>query len=414
MTAHGFRESLRIGVRSILANRLRSLLTMLGMIFGVAAVVSMVSIAEGARHEAAEQLRLLGTNNIRVHRRELGPEARAQAEQRGVEGLVTEDAERLADTFSNLRGVAPVRFVDTPVLRGSREAGARVVATNDAYASITDFRAVDGRFLAPLDLSAGKRVAVLGATIRHELFGSGNPVGHRIRVGGQWFTVVGVMEAKEVREGRTSVIKVRDVNRDVYVPITTANARLPDDTGLDGIHEIALQVETAAQVEPTARAVAHVLDRYHQGIEDFELVVPAELLAQAQRTQRVFNIVMGSIAAISLLVGGIGIMNVMLTTVTERTREIGIRRAIGATRRTILAQFLIETVLVSTAGGCLGIVAGAVMAQGIHRFAGWKTVVSPEGMILAFGISAAVGVIFGLVPARRAARMEPVQALRFE
>ncbi len=412
--ALGFEESLRIGVRSILGHKLRSFLTMLGMIFGVAAVVSMVSIAEGARREAAEQVQLLGTNNIRVHRRELSAAAREEAEQKGSRGLVVDDAELLEASLGNLRGVAPVRFVDAAVLRDGREAGARVVATNAAYSSVTDFRPVDGRFLSALDLAGSKRVAVIGSTVREELFGSGNPVGQRVRIGGHWFTVVGLMEPKALRDGRASVIKVRDINRDVYVPITTAALRLPDETGEPGIEQIAVRVDAAEQVPSTARSIERLLQRFHQGVEDFELVVPAELLAQAQSTQRVFNIVMGSIAAISLLVGGIGIMNVMLTTVTERTREVGIRRAIGATRRTILLQFLIETVLVSTTGGCLGIVVGSLMAKGIHLFAGWETVVSPTGMGVAFVISVAVGVIFGLVPARRAALMEPVQALRSE
>jgi putative ABC transport system permease protein len=173
-------------------------------------------------------------------------------------------------------------------------------------------------------------------------------------------------------------------------------------------------VDTGRQVPHTAEIVRRLLVRAHRGMEDFEIVVPSELLAQAQRTQRVFNVVMGSIAAISLLVGGIGIMNVMLTTVTERTREIGIRRAVGATRRTILVQFLIETVLVSTVGGSAGILFGAVMAKSINLFAGWETIVSPSATLLAFVISALVGVIFGLVPAQRAARMTPVHALRFE
>ena len=190
--------------------------------------------------------------------------------------------------------------------------------------------------------------------------------------------------------------------------------RLPDKNAIGGIQEIAIQVNEPEQVVHTAQIVRRMLARSHQGVEDFEIVVPAELLAQAQSTQRVFNVVMGSIAAISLLVGGIGIMNVMLTTVTERTREIGIRRAVGATQRTILTQFLIETVLVSTSGGCLGIVLGAAMAKGIHVFAGWETVISVSGALLAFAISAGVGVVFGLYPAGRAARMDPIAALRFE
>jgi putative ABC transport system permease protein len=407
-------ESLRIGVRSIRAHKLRSFLTMLGMIFGVAAVVSMVSIAEGARREAVEQIRLLGTNNIRVSQRELTETAREAAEQKGSTGLVVDDAELIGESLVNLRGVAPIRFVETPVLRGHQETPARVVATNEAYARVTDFFAGDGRFLSPLDVETNKRVAVIGSEVREALFGFRNPVGQRIRIGDQWFTVVGVMEPKTIRKGRASVIKLRNVNQDVYVPITTAALRLPDESGLRGVQEIAIQVDDPDAVSHTAEIVKRLLTRSHQGVEDFEIVVPAELLAQAQSTQRVFNIVMGSIAAISLLVGGIGIMNVMLTTVTERTREIGIRRAVGATQRTILTQFLIETVLVSSSGGCLGIVLGSAMAKGINLFAGWETVISLSGTLLAFAISVLVGVVFGLYPARRAARMDPIAALRFE
>ena len=409
-----YAESFRIGLRSIRAHKLRSFLTMLGMIFGVAAVVSMVSIAEGARREAVEQIRLLGTNNIRVNQRELSNAAREEAEQKGSGGLVVDDAELIDASISNLRGVAPVRFVDAAVLRGHQETAARVVATNEHYARVTDFFADDGRFLAPLDVEANKRVAVIGSEVAEALFGFRNPVGQRIRIGDQWFTVVGVMEPKTIRKGRASVIKLRNVNQDVYVPITTAALRLPDESGFGSVHEIAIQVDAPDEVSHTAQIVKRLLTRSHKGVEDFEIVVPAELLAQAQSTQRVFNVVMGSIAAISLLVGGIGIMNVMLTTVTERTREIGIRRAVGATQRTILTQFLIETVLVSSSGGCLGIVVGSAMAKSINLFAGWETVISLSGTLLAFAISALVGVVFGLYPARRAARMDPITALRFE
>ena len=407
-------ESLRIGVRSIRAHKLRSFLTMLGMIFGVAAVVSMVSIAEGARREAVEQIRMLGTNNIRVNHRELPEAAREAAEQKGSNGLAIADADLVGESLSNLRGVAPVRFVEAAVLRGGREAVARVVATNEQYDRVTDFHADDGRFLSALDVDNAKRVAVIGSEVREALFGFRNPVGQRIRVGDQWFTVVGAMEPKTIRKGRASVIKLRNLNQDVYVPITTAALRLPDDGAEGGVQEIAIQVDEPDEVSHPAQIVKRLLLRSHQNVEDFEIVVPAELLAQAQSTQRVFNIVMGSIAAISLLVGGIGIMNVMLTTVTERTKEIGIRRAVGATRRTILLQFLIETVLVSTSGGCLGIVVGSAMAKGINLFAGWETVISPAGALLAFAISAGVGVVFGLYPAQRAARMDPIAALRFE
>jgi putative ABC transport system permease protein len=288
------------------------------------------------------------------------------------------------------------------------------VATGADYARVTDFRPASGRFLSDLDERDAKLAAVIGHTVRTELFGYQNPIGRRIRIGDTWFKVVGVMESKQVREGRASVIRVRDINRDIYIPIAAASERFPVARDAGAVEEIVIQVEDEGSVRPVARIAERLLRRAHHGVSDFEVVVPSELLAQAQSTQRVFNIVMGSIAAISLLVGGIGIMNVMLTTVTERTREIGIRRAVGATRNAILGQFLIETVLISAAGGVLGILLGFGMAQGINLFAGWETALSPTSTLVALGVSASVGVVFGIYPARRAALMDPIRALRFE
>ncbi|HZO08317.1 MAG TPA: ABC transporter permease, partial [Myxococcota bacterium] len=369
-------ESARVGLRSIQAHKLRSALTMLGVVFGVAAVVSMLAIAGGARREAVEQIRLLGTNNIRVTHLALSGKAYAAAEQKGSRGLTTGDADLVAASLGHLGRIAPVRFVEAPVLLRGREAAGRVVATSADYDEVTDFRAAQGRFLSELDVADAKRVAVLGASVARDLFGFQSPLGRRIRIGGDEYTVVGLMESKRVREGRATVIRVRDINRDIYVPIRTASARFPLPRDAGAIDELAIRVADADQVSTVAPIATRLIRERHHGVDDFEVVVPAELLAQAQSTQRVFNVVMGSIAAISLLVGGIGIMNVMLTTVTERTREIGIRRAVGAPRGAILAQFLIETVLISAAGGLAGIALGFAMARGINLFAGWETALS--------------------------------------
>jgi putative ABC transport system permease protein len=414
LPANRYSDDFQIGIRSILAHKLRSALTMLGVIFGVAAVVSMLAIAGGARVEAIEQIRLLGSNNIRVNHLPLTGEARELALRAGSEGLQTRDLELVASNLPNLVGAAPIRFIEGPVHRGSRESTGRVVATNSDYARVTDFHPAAGRFIGPLDVREGKRVAVIGSDVRRELFGYLNPIGHTLRIRDATFRVVGVMERRTVREGRRSVIQVRNVNSDIYVPISTASARLPSADREDAVTELALKVSREEEIVPTASIAQRLLRTAHHGVEDFEVVIPAELLARAQSTQRVFNIVMVSIAAISLLVGGIGIMNVMLTTVAERTQEIGIRRAVGATEGRILAQFLIETVLVSVLGGAVGIGLGFGMAKGISLFAGWATVLSPLSVALAFGISVLVGIVFGIYPARRAARMNPITALRFD
>ena len=407
-------ESLRIGVRSILVHKLRSFLTTLGVIFGVAAVIAMLSIGEGAKRAAVEQIKLLGTNNIRVNYVKLTGDQAEDAEKKLSRGLTYRDGQLIRENLPNVKGVTPVRFVETSILLGNKESTGRVVGTDEAYEWVTNFHPSDGRFISALDVADAKRVCVIGSEIRNELFGYRNPLGRRIKIGDTWFVVIGVMESKTVKEGKTSVIKLRNINKDVYIPITTALKRFTDEDRPNSIEEIAVQVEREEQVVPTADVVKRLLNRTHNGVNDYEIIIPAELLAQSQKTQRVFNIVMGSIAAISLLVGGIGIMNIMLASVTERTKEIGTRRALGATERDVLIQFLYETIMISVTGGTIGIILGVIMAKGINLFAGWETVISLYSVVISFGISALVGIVFGIFPARQAAKMDPIAALRFE
>ncbi len=409
-----YSESLRIGIKSILVHKLRSLLTTLGVIFGVAAVISMLSIGEGAKRAAIEQIKLLGTNNIRVNRLKLTGEQAELADKASSDGLSYRDGQLIRENLPNVSGVAPLKFVEAEVIFGNKESTGRVIGTDDSYVRVTNFNPSEGRFITQLDVAESKRVCVIGSQIRQELFGYRNPIGRRIKISDTWFTVLGVMEAKTIKDGKASVIKLRDINKDIYIPITTALKRFSDEDRSDAIEELAIQVKSEDQVVITSDIVKRILQRTHNGILDYEIIIPAELLAQSQRTQRVFNIVMGSIAAISLLVGGIGIMNIMLASVTERTKEIGIRRAMGATERDILGQFLNETVLISVTGGTIGIILGAIMAKGINLFAGWDTVISLYSVVISFGISALVGIIFGIYPARKAAQMDPIAALRFE
>ncbi len=409
-----YSETFRVGIESILAHKLRSLLTTLGVIFGVAAVISMLSIGEGAKRTAIEQIKLLGTNNIRINHVKLTGEQAELAEKKLSKGLNYRDCQLIRANSPNITGATPLRFVETEVLRGNKESTGRVIGTQSDFEWISNFHPKEGRFIGPLDEKEAKRVCVIGSEVRQELFGYLNPIGRQVRIGDSWFTVIGVMEPKTIKEGKTTVIKLRNINKDIYIPITTALKRFTNDDQPDFVDEIAIQVSHADQVITTAEVVKRILARTHNGVNDYEIIIPAELLAQSQKTQRIFNIVMGSIAAISLLVGGIGIMNIMLASVTERTREIGIRRSVGATQHDILRQFLNETVLISASGGLVGIILGTIMAKSINVFAGWDTVISPFSVIVAFGISALVGIVFGMYPARQAAMLDPIAALRYE
>jgi len=407
-------EAWRMGLDNLRSHKLRSFLTTLGVIFGVTAVVSMLSIGEGAKRAAVEQIKLLGTNNIRIRRLDLTPQQEAEADRLQSDGLTYRDGEIIRANLPHLDGVCPLCFLEVEVTRADRQSSGRVIGTDVDYAEVTNFRPAEGRFLAAMDEREAKRVCVIGADVQHELFGQGNAINRRIKIDDAWFTVVGVMQQKKVRKGGTNVIAVRDINKDIYIPIGTALKRFTDADRPDKVDEIAVRVASEDQVLPMADVLKRLLARTNHTAKDYEIVIPAELLAQSQRTQRLFNVVMGSIAAISLLVGGIGIMNIMLASVTERTREIGIRRAVGASRSDVLSQFLNETVLVSVAGGLMGIVLGVIMAKAINLFAGWETVISLAGVLVAFTISAAIGIVFGLYPARKAAELDPIEALRYE
>jgi putative ABC transport system permease protein len=407
-------EGVSMGVKGLLLRKLRSLLSTLGIVFGVAAVISMVSIGEGARIEAIEQIELLGTNTIRVKHLELTGEMGQEAAQSFSRGLTRDDVQLIRERLSDAEGIAPLRFVDAEARFEGREAIAQIVGTSPEHEKVTNFRAAEGRFLTDLDVYDSKNVCIVGSEVAGELFGWQSALGARLRIGTGSFTVVGVMESKSVREGRAAAVKVRNINRDIYIPITTSLRRFPVSRDPLAIDEFVVQVARADGLQRAADEIQEVLHQQHREAEDYEILIPEELLAQAQRTQRLFNVIMASVAGISLLVGGIGIMNIMLANVSERTREIGIRRAIGATKVDVMMQFLIETVLICLAGGVIGIVVGAGMGKVITLYAGWRTVFSFLSIVIAFGTATTIGIIFGLFPARRAAELDPVRAIRFE
>jgi putative ABC transport system permease protein len=415
-------RNIRLGIKNLWLHKLRSLLTMLGVVFGVASVVAMLAVGEGASAQALEQIRKLGSNNILLSSEK--PTEDEQAGQRrshmSVYGLTYDDEDRIRESFPTAKRTVPVKLLRKAARVGERTLELRVVGTTPAWFALVRRHVIAGRVLTQNDLDSFSDVCVLTEQGARKLLATEETVGKRIRIGGAYFEVAGIVASEASHEGAVPTL---DGDVDAYVPINVVRERYGEivtqrSTGsrsreLVELHQILVEVGSIDEVEDTAGAIKAMLKRFHKK-SDYRVSVPLVLLRQAEDTKRTFNIVLGSIAGISLLVGGIGIMNIMLASVTERTREIGVRRAIGAKRRQIVQQFLIETLVLSIIGGLFGVGFGVGVPWLIEHFAGMPTVVTPFSILLAVGISGGVGIIFGLYPAVRAANLDPIEALRHE
>jgi putative ABC transport system permease protein len=405
------------GVENLRMRKLRSLLTMLGMIFGVAAVVSMLSIGAGAQKQVMAYIEQLGVHNLIVEAKEAADEQTLQKIRRVSPGLTFQDLRVIRTNVSGIvestarKRVAPSKMIpkpgeDVPVVYG----------VSPAYQQIASLRVVAGRFFEANADDRAAPVCVLGQGAKANLFGPQDAVGQYVKVGDQWFHVVGVTGAQLTSQTNLPGLPAQDMNNLIYVPLNAAVYRLADVNSRqkDEIDGIYLKLGDGADSIAVADLVRGILSASHHNAGDFSVIVPAELLAEQRRTQRIFDMVMVAIASISLLVGGIGIMNIMLASILERTREIGVRRAVGARQADIIRQFLVEALLISWVGGLIGVAFGFGISRLIAWLAGWSTIVTANSILLAFLVSASVGLVFGVYPATKAARLDPVEALRYE
>jgi len=389
-------------------------LTLLGMIFGVGAVIAMLSVGEGAEREALKVIDVMGLRNIIVKSKPIADDSLKEIREDSL-GLSLRDLEAARETLPFLSGYTALKQVRTYGLFNEfGKSDAQVLGTSPSHFQMTNLEVAMGRPFAEVDDQTYAQVCVIGSEVARDLFGNRTPLGGLIKINHLWFTVVGVLADQRLDRSEFEGVKLQTTRNRIFVPMNTALKRFRFKDLEDELDEFHIQLAEGIPSKSAALTLSRLLETRHRGIDDFELVVPEALLDQHRQTQSIFNIVMSAIAGISLLVGGIGIMNIMLASVLERTREIGLRRAIGAKRADIRRLFMIEAFSISACGGLLGILLGFAIAQLIAVYSGWTTAWSARGVLLAVGFCAAIGLVFGIYPAVKAADLNPIEALRHD
>jgi putative ABC transport system permease protein len=416
-------EAFRSALDNLAAHKLRSALTMLGMIFGVGAVIAMMSIGAGAERQALASIERLGLRNVLVRAKSLKDDELQEIRQKSL-GVSPRDAAAIAEAMPGIELVAPrIRIDPYKVLSATGKSdGAAAYGVGPRHRELAHLNVAEGRFLDEMDEANHAQVCVVGPAVRRDLFGYGSAVGQLVKVNDVWLEVVGVLADDGAPSSGPAAagapageaVAAGSTAREIYLPVSTAERKFEHPVLASPLDEIVVRMKDGASGQETSASIRELLDRLHAGAADYELVVPEALLAESRRTQRLFNMVMGAIAGISLLVGGIGIMNIMLATVLERTREIGVRRAVGARSRDIRFQFIVESFAISLIGGITGIVAGLALARGVAAVAGWETIVTGSSILLSTGVAMTVGLASGIYPASRAASLDPIEALRYE
>ena len=395
----------KMALRSLIANTMRTFLTALGMIIGVASVISMISIGEGARQQTLSTIEKFGTNIITI---KPGRKKNRHVSSDTVKTLMLSDAEAIEKNIPLITGVAAQVYRSAQLKYGSKNTNTTVRGTGEQYLKLSNFTIERGRYFSKEEVRSIRKVAVIGSTVLKNLFGDRNPIGKEIKVNGNNYLIIGSTKPK-------GALSWFDPDDQIFIPVTTAQKRL---FGLHHIQSIDVQAKKMEELEAIKKDIDLLL-RLRHGIHegedsDFHVQNSSQWLNSWGDAAKTFTYLLGGIAGISLLVGGIGIMNIMLVSITERTKEIGIRMAIGAKKREIMEQFLIESVLISFIGGGLGILLGVIISQTVSKIGGWDTIVSTQSIILAFGFSVGIGIFFGFYPARKAANLNPIDALRYE
>jgi len=447
--------NLYIAIDAVIANRLRSLLTALGIIFGVAAVISMLAIGNGAQQEILNQIKLVGVNNIVIKpiieqkEERVNEKVGKKDKKKFSPGLTVRDVKSIKSVLPDLTQISPEIILDTYVIRNGFRRSAKLVGVEPAYFKIYDFKLSEGQIFSEEQQKVGSPVCIIGSALKSRFFPTENPVGKSMKVGTHWLKIIGVLNERLVSQASISKLGIRDFNMDVYIPlqsvlvryrnrdlITSEALRLSamqsqgmvfmrggnssnteneqEKKNYHQLDRLVLQVDKTEKLQATAEIISRMLKRRHYDVVDYEIEIPELLLKQQQRTNDIFNYVLGAIAGISLLVGGIGIMNIMLASVLERIKEIGLRLAVGAKKSDVVQQFLFEAVMISVSGGIIGVILGVLIAYLVSSFANIPTIISFSSILLSFGVAATVGLVFGIAPARRAAQQDPITSLRYE